>query len=354
MAEPARGTRELTVSVDAMGGDAGPGIVVAALARAVLRHPGVKYILHGDETELKALFTPKRAKLLEFVTIRHAPERVRMEEKPSVAVRRGRNTSMWRMLDSVKNSEAEVAVSAGNTGALMAMSMFQLGTIEGISRPAIAALWPSKRGQTVVLDCGANVEVDAGQLVDFAVMGEAFARAILGIERPSVGILNVGTEDMKGHDAVKGAAHVLRNSPNLPIEFAGFVEGDDIAEGSVDVVVTDGFTGNVALKTAEGTAKLVSHFLRSALTASLLGKLGAFIASGALRALRRKLDPRASNGGIFLGLNGVVVKSHGGADELGFAAALDMAIDMARSGVIAHIAADRRGVHAHEPEAAAS
>jgi glycerol-3-phosphate acyltransferase PlsX len=354
VAEPARGTRELTVSVDAMGGDAGPGIVVAALARAVLRHPGVKYILHGDEAELKALFTPRRAKLLDVVSIRHAPERVRMEEKPSIAVRRGRNTSMWRMLDSVKNDEAEVAVSAGNTGALMAMSMFQLGTIEGISRPAIAALWPSKRNQTIVLDCGANVEVDAGQLVDFAVMGQAFARAILGIERPSVGILNVGTEDMKGHDAVKAAAHILRNSPNLPIEYAGFVEGDDIAEGSVDVVVTDGFTGNVALKTAEGTAKLISHFLRSALTASLLGKLGAFVASGALKALRRKLDPRASNGGIFLGLNGVVVKSHGGADELGFAAALDMAIDMARSGVIARIAADRRGVHAREPEAAAS
>jgi glycerol-3-phosphate acyltransferase PlsX len=344
----------LTVSIDAMGGDAGPGVVVDALARAVLRHPGVKYILHGDETELKSLFTQKRAKLLEFVTIRHAPERVRMEEKPSLALRRGRNTSMWRALDSVKNKDAEVAVSAGNTGALMAMSMFQLGTIEGISRPAIAALWPTKRGQSVVLDCGANVSVDAEQLVDFAVMGQAFARAILGIERPSVGILNVGTEDMKGHDAVKGAAHILRGSKDLPIEYAGFVEGDDIAEGTVDVVVTDGFTGNVALKTAEGTAKLVTHFLRGALTRSFLGRLGAFIASGALKALRRKLDPRAANGGIFLGLDGVVVKSHGGTDELGFASALDMAIDMARSGVIARIVADRQGIQSTVPEAAAS
>jgi len=209
-------------------------------------------------------------------------------------------------------------------------------------------------GQSIVLDCGANIIVTAEQLVDFAVMGEAFARAILGLERPSVGILNVGSEDVKGNDAVKGAAHILRNNSSLPIEFAGFVEGDDIAEGSVDVVVTDGFTGNVALKTAEGTAKLVTHFLRSALTRSFLSRVGGFLAAGALTTLRRKLDPRASNGGIFLGLDGVVVKSHGGTDELGFASALDMAIAMARAGVVAKIIDDRRGVHPVEPEAAAS
>ncbi len=345
--------RELTVSIDAMGGDAGPGVVVAALARSVLRHPSVKFILHGDEAELKPLFA-KRAKLLDRVAIRHAAERVRMEEKPSLALRRGRNTSMWRAIDSVKTKEAEVAVSAGNTGALMAMSMFQLGTLEGISRPAIAALWPTKRGQSVVLDVGANVTASDEQLVDFAVMGEAFARAILGLERPTVGILNVGSEEVKGNDAVKGAAHILRNNPSLPMEFCGFVEGNDIGEGTVDVVVTDGFTGNIALKTAEGTAKTVTHFLRSALLHSLFGRMGAYIASGALNALRRKLDPRASNGGIFLGLDGVVVKSHGGADALGFASALDMAIDMAKAGVIARIVADRRGIKTLEPEAAAS
>jgi len=254
----------------------------------------------------------------------------------------------------VKKKDAEVAVSAGNTGALMAMSMVQLGTLPGIARPAIAALWPTKRGQSVVLDVGANVSVNAEQLVDFAVMGEAFARAILGLERPTVGILNVGSEDVKGNDSVKGAAHILRNNASLPIEFSGFVEGDDIAEGTVDVVVTDGFTGNVALKTAEGTAKLVTHFLRSALMRSFLGRLGAFFAGGALGTLRRKLDPRASNGGIFLGLDGVVVKSHGGTDELGFASALDMAIAMVRAGVVTKIIDDRRGVHAVEPEAAAS
>src|SRR6476646_4674639 len=331
-----------------MGGDAGPGIVVAALARSILRHPGVDFLLHGDESELKPLLV-KRSKLAGRVSIRHTSERVRMEEKPSSALRRGRNTSMWRAIEPVKNKEAAVVVSAGNTGALMAMSMFQLGTLDDISRPAIAALWPTKRGQSVVLDCGANVIVTAEQLVDFAVMGEAFARAILGLERPTVGILNVGSEDVKGHDAVKEAAQILRGA-SLPMEYAGFVEGDDISEGTVDVVVTDGFTGNIALKTAEGTAKLVAGFLRAALRRSLLGRLGALIASGALKTLRRKLDPRAANGGIFLGLNGIVVKSHGGTDSVGFASALDMAIDMARAGVMAKIATDHEALtHSSAP-----
>jgi glycerol-3-phosphate acyltransferase PlsX len=335
-------SRDLTVSIDAMGGDAGPGVVVAALARTAVRHPAVRFLLHGDEAELKPLFA-KRAKLLNRVDIRHTAERVRMEEKPSQALRRGRNTSMWRAIESVEKNEAQVAISAGNTGALMAMAMFQLRTLDGIDRPAIAALWPTKRGQSVVLDVGANVASDAQQLVDFAIMGEAFARAILGLERPTVGILNVGAEDVKGNEAVRGAAHILR-SVKLPIEFCGFVEGDDIAEGTVDVIVTDGFTGNIALKTAEGTAKLVAHFLRTALRRSITGRIGAVIAGGALNTLRRKLDPRAANGGIFLGLNGVVVKSHGGTDAMGFASALDMAIDMAKAEVMTKIVADRAAI----------
>jgi glycerol-3-phosphate acyltransferase PlsX len=335
---------ELTVSIDAMGGDAGPGIVVAALARSAIRHPAVRFLLHGDETVLQPLFA-KRAKLMDRVSIRHTTERVRMEEKPSLALRRGRNTSMWRAIESVAKKEAQVVVSAGNTGALMAMSMVQLRIIEGIERPAIASLFPTKRGQSVLLDSGANVEASAEQLVEFAIMGEAFARAILGLERPTVALLNVGSEDMKGHEAVKTAAHMLRNA-NLEMEFAGFVEGDDIAQGSVDVIVTDGFTGNIALKTAEGTARMIAEYLREALRRSLFGRIGAVFATGAIRMLRRKLDPRAANGGIFLGLNGVVVKSHGGTDALGFASALDMAIDMARAGVIPRIAADRAGVAA--------
>jgi len=269
-----------------------------------------------------------------------------MEDKPSHVLRRGRETSMWRAIEAVKNKDAEVAVSAGNTGALMAMSMVQLGVIEGISRPAIASIWPTLRGQSVVLDCGANVSATAEQLVDFAVMGEAFAHAILGLDKPSVGLLNVGTEEQKGNDAVKGAAEILRaaTAANFPMAFHGFVEGNDIAEGTVDVVVTDGFTGNIALKTAEGTAKLVGQFLRRSLKRSLLGQIGAFIASGALNTLRRRLDPRAANGGIFLGLGGVVVKSHGGTDAIGFASALDMAIAMAKADINSRIAADRARV----------
>src|SRR5450755_3759066 len=251
-----------------MGGDAGPGIVVAALARSAIRHPGVRFLLHGDEALLKPL-VGKRTKVAAITEIRHSAERVRMEERPSQALRRGRNTSMWRAIESVQKKDADVAISAGNTGALMAMAMYQLGVLEGVDRPAIAALWPTKRGQSVVLDVGANVVGDAQQLVDFAVMGEAFARAILGLERPTVGILNVGSEDMKGNDSVKGAAHILRNNSTLPIEFYGFVEGDDIAEGTVDVIVTDGFTGNVALKTAEGTAKLYAEFLKRSFKSSL-------------------------------------------------------------------------------------
>jgi phosphate acyltransferase len=330
---------DLTVSVDAMGGDSGPGVVVAALARSAVRHPGVRFLLHGDEALLKPLLK-RRAKLASRVEMRHSAETVRMDDKPSQVVRRGRNTSMWRAIESLQKNEAQVAVSAGNTGALMAVSMFQLRMLDGIDRPAIAALWPTRKGQCVVLDVGANVESDAQQLVDFAIMGEAFARAVLGLERPTVGLLNVGAEEVKGHDAVKGAAQTLREV-SLPIEFCGFVEGDDIADGTVDVVVTDGFTGNIALKTAEGTAKLVVIFLRAALRRSLLGRIGGVLASGALKTLRRKLDPRASNGGIFLGLNGIVVKSHGGTDSIGFASALDMAIDMVRAGITARIIADR-------------
>ena len=322
-----------------MGGDAGPGIVVTALLRVVQRHPNVNFILSGDETVLNELLA-RNSRLKGRVSVRHAPERVSMEDKPSHELRRGRNTSMWHAIDAVKSGDAEVAVSAGNTGALMAMSMFQLGIIDGISRPAIASIWPTMRGQSVVLDCGANVSATGEQLVDFAVMGEAFAHIILGLERPSVGLLNVGTEEQKGNDGVKEAAAILR-ATSLPMAFHGFIEGNDIAEGTVDVVVTDGFTGNIALKTAEGTAKLVGQFLRRSLKRTWMGQLGAFIASGALGALRRKLDPRAANGGIFLGLKGVVVKSHGGTDAIGFASALDMAIAMAKADINSRITADR-------------
>lgn len=342
--------RELILSLDAMGGDSGPAAAVAGAAIARRRHPHVRFLLHGDEGILKPLLARHRV-LAKCAEIRHAPGVVHMSEKPSQALRRGRNSSMWHAVEAVAKREAAVAVSAGNTGALMAISMFRLGVIEGIQRPAIAVIWPTMRGQSIVLDVGANAGCDASQLVDFAVMGEAFARAIFGIDRPTVGLLNMGEEEVKGIEPVKRAAQILRAS-HLPIEFCGFVEGDDIGTGAVDVVVADGFTGNVALKTAEGTAKLVGHYLRSALKRSLFGRLGAILAGGALRTLRKKLDPRSLNGGVFLGLNGIVVKSHGGADALGFASAIDLAIDMASSDMIARISADRAGLAdvADEPE----
>ncbi len=331
-----------------MGGDAGPEAIIAGAAIARVRHPKMRFLLHGDEAVLGPLLKRKRG-LAKRAEIHHAPDVISMAEKPSQALRRGRNSSMWHAIESVANGTAQVVVSAGNTGALMAMSMIQLRIIEGVSRPAIAAIWPTMRGQSVVLDVGANAGCDAEQLVDFAVMGEAFARAIFGIERPSVGLLNIGEEEMKGIEPVKRAAQILRAS-QLPIEFRGFVEGDDIGTGVVDVVVADGFTGNVALKTAEGTAKLVAHFLRIALMRSIFGRLGALLASGALRTLRKKMDPRSAGGGVFLGLNGVVVKSHGGTDALGFASAIDLAVDMGQSDVIARISADRARIAARPAE----
>ena len=345
--------RNLIVSVDAMGGDAGPGIVAAALVRTAERHPNVNFIVHGDDAVLKPLFAEQK-KLAGRVTLQHSPERVRMEDKPSVVLRRGKNTSMFAAIDSVKKGEAEAAISAGNTGALMALSMFNLGILDGISRPAIASIWPTLRGRTIVLDVGANVSATAEQLVDFAIMGAAYARVLFGLVRPSIGLLNVGAEDVKGIDSVKEAAQILRGATLSSLEYTGFVEGDDITAGEVDVVVTDGFTGNIALKTAEGTARLVTTFLRNALKSSLMGKIGATIAMGALKALKRKLDPRASGGGVFLGLNGVVVKAHGGTDELGFAGALDLAIDMAEATINKSIAADRAAIVIPSLETAAS
>jgi glycerol-3-phosphate acyltransferase PlsX len=335
-------SRELVLSIDAMGGDAGPAAILAGAAIARRRHPKARFLFHGDEAVLKPLLA-RRLWLKQRSEIAHSPSVVSMEDKPSQAMRRGRDTSMWHALEAVASKRSAAAVSAGNTGALMAMSLFVLKRIEGIVRPAIAVLWPTKRGQTVVLDVGANAECEAEQLVDFAVMGEAFARAMFGIERPTVGLLNIGEEELKGIEPVKRAAQILRAS-TLPIEFHGFVEGDDIGEGAADVVVTDGFTGNVALKTAEGTAKLIAHFFRSSLRRSVFSRVGAVIASGALRTLRRKMDPRQASGGIFLGLNGIVVKSHGHTDALGFASAIDLAIDMAESDVVARITADRAGI----------
>jgi glycerol-3-phosphate acyltransferase PlsX len=327
--------REIVVSVDAMGGDNAPQAIIDGVAIAHVRHPKVKFLLHGDHARLQTVLLGKPA-LKHVAQVMHCDGTVAMDDKPAQALRRGRNTSMWRAIDSVRNNEAQVAISAGNTGALMAMAKVQLRTVAGLSRPAIAALWPTIRGQTVVLDVGANIDTDARQLVDFAVMGEAYARVVLGLDRPSVGLLNVGAEDMKGHDELKAAAAALRDS-GLSLRFHGFIEGDDISAGTVDVVVTDGFTGNIALKSAEGTARLIGHYIRSAMQRSLFSRVGYLFAKPGFSILRQKMDPRAVNGGVFLGLNGVVVKSHGGTDGVGFATALELAIEMGESDFTARI-----------------
>ena len=349
--------RELVVSIDGMGGDNAPQSIIDGLAIAHVRHPKVKFLLHGDHARLQSILLSRPA-LKNVTQVVHCDDVVGMEDKPSQALRRGRNTSMWRSIDSVRNKDAQVVVSAGNTGALMAMAKVQLRTVPGLSRPAIAAIWPTIRGQTVVLDVGANIDSDARQLFDFALIGEAYARVVLGLERPSVGLLNVGSEEMKGNEAVKAAAVALRSS-GLPMRFHGFVEGDDISAGTVDVVVTSGFTGNIALKTAEGTARLIGHYIRSAMARSLLSRIGYFFSKSGFDVLRKKLDPRAVNGGVFLGLNGVVVKSHGSTDGLGFATAIDLAVEMGASDFVqrvadamSHLPASASALDGSRPEAA--
>ncbi|MDA1071273.1 MAG: phosphate acyltransferase PlsX, partial [Proteobacteria bacterium] len=252
-------------------------------------------------------------------------------EKPSQALRRGGRSSMRMAIDEVRDGRAEGIVSAGNTGALMAMSKLVLRTLPGIRRPAIASMFPTQRGESVMLDLGANIECDAENLVQFAIMGAAFARSVQGLKKPTVGLLNVGSEESKGHEEIRRAAEILRDA-DLPLEFYGFVEGNDITEGTVDVVVADGFTGNVALKTAEGTASMYTGFLRATFRRSVFSKLGYWLAKPALVALKNRVDPRRYNGGMFLGLNGVAVKSHGGTDAVGYANAIGFAFDMMTQG----------------------
>jgi phosphate acyltransferase len=336
--------KKLTLALDAMGGDHGPEVVIPGAALAAERHPDARFLLIGDQAKIMQLLQ-QHSKLKAVSDVRHADVTVAMDDKPSQALRRGRGKSgMWLAIDAVHKGEADAVISAGNTGALMAMSRFILRTLPGIERPAIAAIWPTMRGESVVLDVGATVGADARQLIEFAVMGEAMSSCLFAIEQPTVGLLNIGVEEVKGNEEVKEAGRLLREL-KLPIHYAGFVEGDDIGKGKVDVVVTEGFTGNVALKAAEGTAKQMSAFLKLALSSSWLSRLGAFLAMGAFRALKERMDPSKHNGGVFLGLNGVVVKSHGGTDALGFATAIDVAVDMVRNGLVAKIAADVASVH---------
>jgi glycerol-3-phosphate acyltransferase PlsX len=323
-----------------MGGDFGPEVVIPGAAKALERHPDIQFLIHGIEADVTRVLERYPA-LKSRSTVHPCEIAIRMDEKPSQALRRGRGTSsMWNAIEAVKKGEADVAVSAGNTGALMAMATFCLRTMSDIERPAIAGIWPTLRGESIVLDIGATIGADAGQLLDFALMGGAMARALFDLKRPTIGLLNVGVEEIKGQEEVKEAGQLLREADFDTIEYAGFVEGDDLGKGTVDVVVTEGFTGNIALKAAEGTAKQIGEYLRVAMSRTWRAKLGYLLAKGAFDLLREKLDPRKVNGGVFLGLNGIVIKSHGGTDHEGFAAAIKVGYDMVRNGLNDKIAID--------------
>src|SRR5258707_978 len=330
-----------------MGGDGAPAIVLKGAEIALQRHPGVRYLLFGAEEVVSPLLT-KLPGLSKAATMFHTSEIVAADAKPSLALRAGRQSSMRLAIDAVADGRADGVVSAGNTGALMAMAKFALKMLPGIDRPAIASFFPTQRGESVMLDLGANIECDAENLVQFALMGDAFARSVLGLTQPTVGLLNVGSEDLKGHEAGRAAATQLR-AENSPVKFFGFIEGNDIAAGTVDVIVTDGFTGNVALKTAEGTARLFSEFLRAAFKHSLLARIGYLFAADALKKMRERMDPRRYNGAMLLGLNGIAVKSHGGADALGFANAIGVAVDMKINGFVDQIRDEIARLNAIQP-----
>lgn len=327
-----------TIAIDAMGGDHAPQVVIAGVDMARERYHDLHFLLFGDEATLLPL-VQARSSLSDRVTIFHTSDRVAPDAKPSQVLRHGRKSSMGLAIEAVKKAQAAAVVSAGNTGGLMALAKFMLKTLPGIERPAIGSLMPTRTGSTVFLDLGANSECDAENLVQFAVMGEVYAREVLGIDKPTVGLLNIGTEDLKGNDTIRRAAAALRES-SLPIEFRGFVEGTDLNSGTVDVVVTDGFTGNVALKVAEGSVGMYTYFLRQAFKSKWTSKLAYLLAKPALQELRQRLDPRRYNGAMFLGLNGIVVKSHGGTDALGFANAIHVAVDLVKQGTNERITAE--------------
>jgi phosphate acyltransferase len=323
------------IALDAMGGDSGPSVIVPAAAIALVRRPDVSFSLYGDEKVIRPLLDAHPA-LARKARIVHSDVSIKMTDKPSQALRAGRrSSSMWQAIDAVKKGEADFIVSAGNTGALMAMAKVCLRTMPQIDRPAIAAMWPTLRGESIVLDVGATIGADAQHLIDLAIMGAAMARIIFDIDRPTVGLLNVGVEEIKGLEEVKAAGRVLREAGLPHLDYHGFVEGDDLGKGTVDVIVTEGFTGNIALKTAEGTAKQIGQYIRDAMKHSWSSRIGYFFARKAFSALREKMDPGKVNGGVFLGLDGVVIKSHGGADADGFAGAIEVGYDMVRHELLA-------------------
>jgi glycerol-3-phosphate acyltransferase PlsX len=335
------------IAIDAMGGDSGPAAMLAGAARAHRKDKSLHFLVYGDEKEIERELT-NNASLRGHVDVHHAPESIAASEKPSQAIRRARTSSMGMAINAVKEGLADAAVSGGNTGALMAMSKLALRTMPGIDRPALAALLPTLGDHDcVMLDLGANTECDAQNLIQFAVMGAAYSRCVLSIAKPRVKLLNIGTEELKGTDELKEAATLLREANYLPFKFDGFTEGDQLSRGNIDVVVTDGFSGNIALKTAEGTARFVTDLLRRAFKSSLRSKAGFALSKPALNLLKVHLDPNNHNGAVFLGLNGLIVKSHGSANPKGVANAIMVSSSMVRNDITRRIGEDLDNFRAH-------
>ncbi|MGA0346518.1 MAG: phosphate acyltransferase PlsX [Alphaproteobacteria bacterium] len=323
--------RNITIALDAMGGDRAPDIVINGAALAGKRHPEATFLIFGDRSRIDPLLD-EHPKLQAVSNVVHTEEFVSGDDKPSIAIRQGRKSSMQLAINAVKEGEAQCVVSAGNTGALMAMSKLTLRMLPGIDRPAICALCPTQTGQSAMLDLGANIECNANNLLQFGVLGAAYVKSLSGIKIPTVGLLNVGEEEIKGGDVVKQAAVLFRES-DLPLDFRGFVEGDDVGAGTVDVFVIDGFTGNLMLKAIEGTVQLYTEYLREAFKSSGGSKLVGLLARNAFKRLKARIDPRIYNGATFLGLNGIVVKSHGSTDDFGFSNAIGVSVDMVKNGL---------------------
>jgi phosphate acyltransferase len=340
------------LAIDAMGGDGGPAVMVAGVAASLARHPQQSFTLFGDEAVLGREIA--RHGLGGNVQVAHAASTISGEDKPSQAIRRAKTSSMGLAVQAVKDGRCEAAVSAGNTGALMAIAKLALRTIEGIDRPALAALLPTLGAHDLVmLDLGANTECDARNLFEFAVMGAAYARILHDLERPSVRLLNIGTEELKGTEALRDAQAMLRAADHLPLRFDGFIEANSLGRGEADVIVSDGFSGNIALKTAEGTARFIADLIRRSFTSSLRSKMGFLLSRPALHLLRHSLDPNDRNGAVFLGLNGTVVKSHGGTSAEGFANAIAVAAKLARGQITTRIAEDLARIRDAQPASAA-
>lgn len=347
-------TDQPRIALDAMGGDVGVPVITEGAALALAADPGLKFLLVGDEAAIGECLAAHPT-LRAAAEVRHAPEVISGTDKPSQAIRRAKTTSMGLAIDAVKKGDADAALSAGNTGALMAMSKLALRTLPGIDRPALAALLPTLGdNDLVMLDLGANTECDANNLVEFAVMGAAYARCVMGLERPRVRLLNIGEEDLKGTDEVKDAAAMLREASELPLSFEGNIEADRLGRGEADVIVSDGFTGNIALKSVEGTARFITDLLRRAFSSSLRSKAGFLLSRPAFHMLKTHLDPNNHNGAVFLGLNGIVVKSHGGADVGGVANAIAVAAKLARASITKKIADEMNDYHARHPLPAAA